>query len=103
MTATNEPIEKTKKVKVPGMPNDALLKSAELAFHAPQFSWRKDDYGRDETRLFFFESKIEIIAPTNTWVISKLLDRHEEQERSISALEQTIAELQQKLEDKANA
>ena len=96
MTATNKPIEKAKKVKVPGMPNDALSKSAELSFHAPQFSWRKDDYGRDETRLFFFESKIEIIAPTNTWVISKLLDRHEEQERA-------IAELQQKLEDKANA
>ena len=95
--------ETTKKVKVPGMPNDALSKSAEAASSTPQFNWRKDEYGRDETRLYFPESGKEIVAPTNTWVISKLLDRHEGQERAIADLEQMIAELQQKLEDKANA
>ena len=94
MTATNEPIEKKK--KAPVISNDALLSAAELASIPARFNWSEDEYGRGQIQLYFPHSGREITAPSNVWVISKLLNRHE-------LMEQMIADLQHQLESKDNA
>lgn len=80
-----------KKKKVPGMPNDALTKAAELCGISARFSWAKDAYDRDVVQLLLPESGWEMTAPNNTWLIAHLIE-------AIDAKNHAIEELQSKLE-----
>lgn len=82
--------ETVKKPKTPGMPNDALSKSAELAKANARFQWAKDEYDRDITQLLFPDSGREMIAPTNTWLIAHLIDRNEWLEEENARLNEVL-------------
>ena len=91
---TTETIEKTRKKKVPGMPNDALSKSAELCGISARFSWAKDEYDRDVVQLLLPDSGWQITAPNNTWLIAHLIEAIDAKNRAIEELQIRIEELE---------
>jgi hypothetical protein len=93
---TTETIEKAKKKKVPGMPNDALLKSAELCEVNARFSWAKDEYDRDVVQLLFPDTGWLLQAPNNTWLIAHLIDAINAKNSAIEELESHIEQLEDK-------
>jgi hypothetical protein len=81
---TTETIEKS---RIPGVPDKALVKAANLATTNVRISWGLDEDGKKVTQAYFGDSGIDFIAENNTLLVSKLFD--------------VIASLQSRLEDTA--
>ena len=85
---TTETIEK----RIPGVPDKALVKAANLANTDSRISWSLNDDGQKITQLYYPKSGREITAANNTWLVAELIDENER-------LEQTIARLVAQIED----
>lgn len=97
MTATNEPIEKT---RIPGVPDKALVKASNLADANTRVSWMLSDEGSKMTQLLFVESGMVFEATNNTLLVASLIDAIDKKQFYIEELQSQIESL--KSEGKAN-
>ena len=98
MTTTTETIEKT---RIPGVPDKALVKAANLADANTRVSWMLSDEGSKLTQLLFVDSGRSLEATNNTLMVSALIDAVDSKQCYIEELQSEIEAL--KNEDKANA
>lgn len=95
---TTEPIEKT---RIPGVPDKALVKAANLADANTRISWMLSDEGHKLTQLFFVESGMALEAVNNTLLVSALIDAVDSKQSYIEELQSQIESLKNEGEDNA--
>ena len=98
MTATNEPIEKT---RIPGVSDKALVKAASLADANTRISWMLSDEGSKMTQLLFVESGMVLEAANNTLLVSALIDAIDSNQAYIEELQSQIESLKSESKDNA--
>ena len=81
---TTETIEKT---RIPGMPDKALIKAANLAEANTRISWMLSDEGSKLTQLLFVDSGMSFEATNNTLLFSAMIDALETKESIIENLQ----------------
>ena len=95
---TTEPIEKT---RIPGVPDKALVKAANLADANTRISWMLSDEGHKLTQLLFVESGMALEAVNNTLLVSALIDAVDSKQSYIEELQSQIESLKNEGEDNA--
>ena len=93
---TTETIEKT---RIPGMPDKALIKAANLAEANTRISWMLSDEGSKLTQLLFVDSGMSFEATNNTLLFSAMIDALETKESIIENLQAQIETLRKESRD----
>ena len=93
---TTETIEKT---RIPGMPDKALIKAANLAEANARISWMLSDEGSKLTQLLFVDSGMSFEATNNTLLFSAMIDALETKESIIENLQAQIETLRKESRD----
>ena len=93
---TTETIEKT---RIPGVPDKALIKAANLAEANTRISWRLSDEGSKLTQLLFVDSGMSFEATNNTLLFSAMIDALETKESIIENLQAQIETLRKESRD----
>ena len=93
---TTETIEKT---RIPGMPDKALIKAANLAKANTRISWMLSDEGSKLTQLLFVNSGMSLEATNNTLLFSAMIDALETKELIIENLQAQLETLRKESRD----